>query len=193
MHATCGALADVLRDQLADEHGQRDEHPERRDRPSGRTPGPNGLRARGRQTDALELCFDLPDRPVACLVTLAAVSLEPGRAAALVPTFTTRLLAGVTADDGAAEFVVKHGVTTDIPRAKSTGFVKVHRSMWHTFKDLVRRGQAEGEFGSGAPEETTARYFATLGGSTTMRLASEAISVPDIDILLRLLTEGTVE
>ncbi|MFI7709237.1 TetR/AcrR family transcriptional regulator [Nonomuraea sp. NPDC049480] len=143
-----------------------------------------------------DLYFDLLDQAVAGLVTLAADISGPGRPSALVRAFTTRFLAGVTADNGAAEFVVvvNHGVTTDTPPGTVDRIVGAHRSMWHAFEELVRRGQAAGEFGSGDPAEITACYFATLGGLTTMRLALGAeLAVPDVDIVLRLLTEGMSE
>ncbi|NBE93226.1 TetR/AcrR family transcriptional regulator [Nonomuraea sp. KC401] len=143
-----------------------------------------------------ELYFDLLDQAVAGLVTLAADISGPGRPSALVRAFTTRFLAGVTADDGAAEFVVvvNHGVTTDTPPGTVDRIVGAHRSMWRAFEELVRRGQAAGEFGSGDPAEITACYFATLGGLTTMRLALGAeLAVPDVDIVLRLLTKGMSE
>ncbi|MEU9870063.1 TetR/AcrR family transcriptional regulator [Actinomadura sp. NPDC048021] len=140
-----------------------------------------------------ELYLALLDQAVAGLVALTAEISGEGRPVDLIRAFTARFLADVTADDGAAEFVVvvNHGVTTDTPPGTVERIVGAQRSMWHAFAECVRRGQAAGEFGGGDPAEITACYFATLGGLTTMRLALGAeLAVPDVHIVLRVLTEG---
>lgn len=140
-----------------------------------------------------ELYLALLDQAVAGLVALTGEISGEGRPVDLIRAFTARFLADVTADDGAAEFVVvvNHGVTTDTPPGTVERIVGAQRSMWRAFEECVRRGQAAGEFGSGDPAEITACYFATLGGLTTMRLALGAeLAVPDVHIVLRVLTEG---
>ncbi|MEV0649615.1 TetR/AcrR family transcriptional regulator [Phytomonospora sp. NPDC050363] len=139
------------------------------------------------------LYAELLDQAVAGLTALAADLAGPGRPVELVGAFTARFLSGVLADDGAAEFVVvlNHGATTDTPPGTVERLLTAQRSMWRSFENLVRRGQEAGEFGGGDPAQLTACFFATLGGLTSMRLALRAeLAVPDIDIVLRVLTEG---
>ncbi|WP_026928634.1 TetR/AcrR family transcriptional regulator [Glycomyces tenuis] len=141
-----------------------------------------------------ELHAELLDQGATGLVALAENLAGAGSPTELVRGFTTRFLDDLTTDDGAAEFVVvlNHGFTTDTPPGTLDRLREAHRSMWSAFEDLVRRGQAAGEFGDGSPAQLTACYFATLGGLTTMRIALRAdLAVPDADVVLRILTEGS--
>lgn len=139
------------------------------------------------------LYAELLDQAVAGLTAQAAALAGPGRPLDLVEAFTERLLADVLADDGAAEFVVvlNHGVTTDTPPGTVGRLMDAQRSMWGSFEDLVRRGQDAGDFADGDPAQLTACYFASLGGLTSMWIAlGDDLAVPDVHIVLRVLTEG---
>lgn len=139
------------------------------------------------------LYAELLDQAVAGLAALTDDLAGPGRPFDLVREFAARFLSGVMADDGAAEFVdvLGHGATTDTPAGTVERLLGAQRPMWRSFEDLVRRGQAEGDFGPGDPAQLTACFFAALGGLTSMRLALRGeLAAPDVDILLRVLTEG---
>lgn len=137
---------------------------------------------------------ELLDQGVTGLAALTAHLAEPGGPAALARAFTARFLDDLRADDGAAEFVLvlDHAFTTDTPPGSLDRLRDAHRTMWRSFGDLVRRGQESGEFGGGDPAQLTACYFATLGGLTAMRVALRAdLALPDADVVMRTLTEGS--
>ncbi|WP_063035987.1 TetR/AcrR family transcriptional regulator [Nocardia grenadensis] len=139
------------------------------------------------------LYADLLDQALTGLVALTEELSGPGGPVETVREFTGRYLAGLTADDGAAEFMIaiNQGVTAGTPGASIARLHAAHRSMQHAFEDLVRRGQAAGEFGHGDPAQLTTCYFAMLGGLTSIRVGLGAeFTAPDIDVVLKLLTEG---
>ncbi|MEV6279133.1 TetR/AcrR family transcriptional regulator [Nocardia sp. NPDC051832] len=139
------------------------------------------------------LYADLLDQALNGLLALTEELSGPGSPAEIIQQFTARYLSGLTADDGAAEFmiVVNQGVTAGIPAASTARLHDAHRVMWRAFEDLIRRGRAAGEFGHGDPAQLTTCYFAMLGGLTSIRVALGAeFAAPDVDVVLKLLTEG---
>lgn len=139
------------------------------------------------------LYADLLDQALTGLVALTEELSGPGGPVETIRQFTVRYLSGLTADDGAAEFmvVINQGVTAGTPAASTARLRDAHRSMWRAFEDLIRRGQAAGEFGRGDPAQLTTCYFAMLGGLTSIRVALGAeFTAPDADVVLTLLTEG---
>lgn len=145
------------------------------------------------------LYANLLDQALTGLVALAEELSGPGRPVELIRDFTTRYLSDLTADDGAAEFVVviNQGVTARVEAGEAgeageaNRVFSAHRSMWRAFEDLIRRGQEVGELGDGDPAQLTTCYFATLGGLTSIRVAlGPEFTAPDVDVVLRLLTEG---
>jgi AcrR family transcriptional regulator len=142
------------------------------------------------------LYADLLDQALTGLDDLTGELSGPGRPLEIIRKFTARYLAGLTADDGAAEFmiVINQGVTADAPSASIPRLLDARRLMWRTFEDLIRRGQAGGELGRGDPAQLTTCYFAMLGGLTSIRvgLGSE-FTAPDVDVVLELLTEGRTQ
>nr|WP_238362843.1 TetR/AcrR family transcriptional regulator [Actinopolymorpha pittospori] len=139
------------------------------------------------------LYANLLDQALTGLVALAEELSGPGRPVELIRDFTTRYLSDLTADDGAAEFVVviNQGLTARVQAGEADRAFGAHRSMWRAFEDLIRRGQEVGELGDGDPAQLTTCYFATLGGLTSIRVAlGPEFTAPDVDVLLRLLTEG---
>ncbi|WP_327149170.1 TetR/AcrR family transcriptional regulator [Nocardia sp. NBC_01329] len=139
------------------------------------------------------LYADLLDQALTGLVALTENLSGPGRPVETIREFTVQYLAGLTADDGAAEFmiVINQGVTAGTPDASIARLHGAHRSMWRAFEDLIRRGQAIGEFGHGDPAQLTTCYFAMLGGLTSIRVGLGAeFTAPDVDVVLKLLIEG---
>jgi AcrR family transcriptional regulator len=137
------------------------------------------------------LYADLLDQALTGLNALTAELSGPVRPLELVRAFTARFLADLAADDGAAEFVVvvNHGLTAGTPSGLHARVLDAHRSMWRAFEDMIRRGQAHGEFGGGDPAQLTTCYFATLGGLTAMRVAlGPEFTAPDVDVVIRTLT-----
>ncbi|MEV0251899.1 TetR/AcrR family transcriptional regulator [Nocardia sp. NPDC050712] len=139
------------------------------------------------------LYADLFDQALNGLVALTEELSGPGSPVETIQKFTARYLSGLTADDGAAEFmiVVNQSVTAGVPAASTARLHDAHRVMWRAFEDLIRRGRAAGEFGHGDPAQLTICYFAMLGGLTSIRVALGAeFAAPDVDVVLKLLTEG---
>lgn len=139
------------------------------------------------------LYADLLDQALTGLVTLTEELSGPGHPVEVIRKFTVGYLAGLAADDGAAEFmiVINQGVTAGTPAASNARLHDAHRSMWRAFEDLIRRGQAAGAFGHGDPAQLTTCYFAMLGGLTSLRVGLGAeFTAPDVDVVLKLLTEG---
>jgi AcrR family transcriptional regulator len=139
------------------------------------------------------LYANLRDQALTGLVALAEELSGPGRPVELIRDFTTRYLSDLTADDGAAEFVVviNQEVNARVQGGEADRIFGAHRAMWRAFEDLVRRGQEVGELGDGDPAQLTTCYFATLGGLTSIRVAlGPEFTAPDVDVVLRLLTEG---
>ncbi|MEV3959675.1 TetR/AcrR family transcriptional regulator [Nocardia sp. NPDC050193] len=139
------------------------------------------------------LYADLLDQALTGLVALTEELSGPRSPVEMIQEFTVRYLAGLTADDGAAEFmiVINQGVTAGTPVASNARLHDAHRSMWRAFEDLLRRGQVAGEFGHGDPAQLTTCYFAMLGGLTAIRITLGAeFTAPDADVVLKLLTEG---
>ena len=114
----------------------------------------------------------------------------------LIRGFTEVFLADLANGEGAAEFfmVVNHGFTTDTPAGTAARLAVTQRALWDAFAALVHRGQSTGRFAAGDPARVTAHYFALLSGLTTMRLAlGDALTEPDIDLVLRTLIGGTTQ
>lgn len=129
---------------------------------------------------------------------LAAASTalsSDGDPLALVRGFTYEFLTDLASGQGAAEFylVINQGFLTDTPAGTAARLAADQRSLWDTFADLVRRGQASGQFAEGDPVLLTAYYFAMLSGIATMRLViQDTPSDSGVDVVLRLLTvEGS--
>ncbi|MCQ4118490.1 TetR/AcrR family transcriptional regulator [Rhodococcus tibetensis] len=136
---------------------------------------------------------ELLDQALTGLIALTEELSGPGRPIEVIRGFTAHYLSDLTADDGAAEFlvVINQAVTAGVPAAESVRVLDAHRSMWRAFETLIRRGQEVDEFGCGEPAQLTTCYFAMLGGLTSLRLRFGAdFTTPDIDVVLRLLTEG---
>ena len=136
---------------------------------------------------------ELLDQALTSLIALTEELSGPGSPAEMIRGFTAHYLSDLTADDGAAEFmvVINQAVTAGVPAAETARVLDAHRSMWRAFEDLIRRGQTVGEFGSGDPAQITTCYFAMLGGLTSIRVRLGAeFTAPDVDVVLRLLTEG---
>ncbi|ACQ82247.1 transcriptional regulator, TetR family [Beutenbergia cavernae DSM 12333] len=138
------------------------------------------------------LFSDLLDTAANGLAATAAELTEADRPLEALHVFTERFLAGIAADDGAAEFVmvVNHGFTTDTPAGTVDRLVAAHGSLWAALEGLVRRGQSSGDFSAGHPGRLTTAYLAMLAGVTTMRLAlGPERPVPEADVVLRILTK----
>ena len=139
------------------------------------------------------LYADLLDQALTGLAALTEELSGPGRPVETIREFTIRYLSGLTADDGAAEFmiVIDQGVTAGTPATSTARLHDAHRSMWRACEGLIRRGQAAGQFGHGDPAQLTTCYFAMLGGLTSIRVALGAeFTAPDVDVVLKLLIEG---
>ncbi|MFV9454463.1 TetR/AcrR family transcriptional regulator [Rhodococcus sp. NM-2] len=136
---------------------------------------------------------DLLDQALTGLTALTEELSGSGRPAEIIRGFTAHYLSDLTADDGAAEFmvVINQAVTAGVPAGETTRILDAHRSMWCAFEDLIRRGQTGGDFGDGEPAQLTTCYFALLGGLTSLRVGVGAeFTAPDVDVVLRLLTRG---
>jgi AcrR family transcriptional regulator len=111
----------------------------------------------------------------------------------LVRGFTEAYLSDLVREDGAAEFfmVINQGFMTDTPVGTASRLAATQQALWRAFAALVLRGQLDGQFVEGDPAHMTAYYFAMLSGITTMRLAlRDKFAEPDVDLILRILTDG---
>ncbi|PBC51474.1 TetR/AcrR family transcriptional regulator [Rhodococcus sp. ACPA1] len=136
---------------------------------------------------------ELLDQALTGLIALTDELSGPGCPAEMIRGFTAHYLSDLIADDGAAEFlvVINQAVTEGVPAVETARVLDAHRSMWRAVEDLIRRGQTVGEFGDGEPAQLTTCYFAMLGGLTSLRVGLGAeFTDPDVDVVLRLLTEG---
>ncbi|WP_102192948.1 TetR/AcrR family transcriptional regulator [Microbacterium aurantiacum] len=119
---------------------------------------------------------------------------EEGDPKGMILAFTEAYLVALAADDGAAEFstVMEHGITTDTPLGTAERLAPMQQTLWRAFSALVRRGQSEGQFVDGDPDQLTACYFAMISGLTTMRITMrDRFSEPDTAMILRILTGET--
>ncbi|MEV7331675.1 TetR/AcrR family transcriptional regulator [Micromonospora sp. NPDC093244] len=110
---------------------------------------------------------------------------------ALARGFTRAFLTDLASDHGPAEFyrVINQGFLTDTPPGTAARLAVGQQALWNAFADLVRRGQASGQFAAGDPVQLTAYYFAMLSGIATMRLVNEKTPIDSgVDIALRLLS-----
>jgi len=141
-----------------------------------------------------ELFDEFLDQAIAGLGATAERLGGEARPLDLVRAFTTDYLADLARDDGAAEFfhVVSQGFSTDTPSGTTARLLTPHRELWEAFSAVVHRGQEAGQFAAGDPEAMTVCYFAALSGLTTMRLALHGdLTMPSVDLVLRVLTTGT--
>ncbi|NNH71407.1 TetR/AcrR family transcriptional regulator [Nocardia uniformis] len=142
------------------------------------------------------LYADLLDQAATGLVALAEKLSAPGSPIEVLRGFTAHYLSDLTADDGAAEFVVviNQGVTAGISAGATAPVLDAHRTMWRAFEEVIRRGQAIGEFGDGDPTQLTTCYFAMLSGLTSIRVGlGTEFTAPDVDVVLGLLTQGRTQ
>ncbi|MFJ6615294.1 TetR/AcrR family transcriptional regulator [Streptomyces sp. NPDC091289] len=134
---------------------------------------------------------DLLKQASAGLAAASEVLSSDGDPLALARGFTRDFLADLASGEGAAEFflVINQGFLTDTPAGTAARLAAGQRSLWDAFADLVRRGQAAGQFAAGDPAQLTAYYFAMLSGLASMRLViQDSLTDSGVDLVLRLLT-----
>lgn len=125
------------------------------------------------------------------LTAASAMFMSEADPLTLVREFTRVFLADLAGGNGEAEFfmVMNQGFLTDTPSGTAERLAATQRPLWDAFADLVRRGQAAGQFEDGDPAQITAYYFAMLAGVAGMRtVIPDAITETGVDVVLRLLT-----
>lgn len=125
------------------------------------------------------------------LTAASAMFMSEADPLTLVRDFTRVFLADLAGGNGEVEFflVMNQGFLTDTPSGTAERLAATQRPLWDAFADLVRRGQATGQFEDGDPAQITAYYFAMLAGVAGMRtVIPDAITETGVDVVLRLLT-----
>lgn len=125
------------------------------------------------------------------LTAASAMFMSEADPLTLVREFTRVFLADLAGGNGEVEFflVMNQGFLTDTPSGTAERLAATQRPLWDAFADLVRRGQATGQFEDGDPAQITAYYFAMLAGVAGMRtVIPDAITETGVDVVLRLLT-----
>lgn len=135
----------------------------------------------------------LLDQAASGLVEASAALAGGADPLALVREFTRVFLADIANGDGEAEFflVINQAFLTDTPAGAAERLAPTQRELWSAFADLVRRGQAAGQFAEGEPSRLTACYFALLSGIAGMRQVHDGLMDEGcVQLVLRLLTRG---
>lgn len=133
---------------------------------------------------------ELLDQAAAGLLQ-ASASLEVGAdPLAMVSEFTRIFLADLANGEGEAEFflIVNQAYLTDTPTGAADRLDQPRRALWNTFAEVVRRGQASGQFAAGDPARLTAWYFSMLAGIAGMRQVLDGLmDAEGVRLMMRLL------
>ncbi|MGC7103021.1 TetR/AcrR family transcriptional regulator [Amycolatopsis lurida] len=139
-----------------------------------------------------ELFADVLDRAVTGLDEAARELTSADDGYAVLCRFIERYLAGIAADDGAAEFsmVLNQAFLSDEPAGARTGLLAGHRRFRRGLETAISRAQRDGHCAAGEAEAVAAVLLSLLSGAVTMRMALGAAAVPRPGTVVHMLDGG---